>query len=123
MTVEMISVVKHPNAEKNWRHVTIRRNGEQLRAVCFDGPAADGLTPGLLPESWSVKDGTHGRILEPPRKPGGFGGGGGFRNSEPGARLEQDRLDARMAAQLACRAGGFDREVADEILAWLKASR
>lgn len=118
--VEVISVAPHPNVEKpHWRHVTIRRDGEQVRAVCFSN-SADELKPGPLPLGWTVKQGDHGPILEPPRKPGGFGGGGGFRNSEPGLRLEQDRLDARMAAQLAARAGGFDAATAEAVLGWLR---
>lgn len=120
MTIEVVAVVEHPT-NVGWRHVTIRRDGEQARAICFDGPAAGALQPGSLPEGWSVRDGTHGPIVQPPRKPG-MGGGGGFRNSEPGVRLEQDALDRRMAAQLATRTGGFDKETAAKILAWIRGA-
>jgi hypothetical protein len=122
MTIEVVAVVAHHPTNAGWRHVTIRRDGEQVRAICFDGSAADTLQPGSLPEAWSVKEGTHGPIVQPPRKPG-MGGGGGYRNSAEGCRLEQDRLDARMAAQLAARGGSFDREMAEAVLGWLKAAR
>jgi hypothetical protein len=121
MTIEVVAVVEHPT-NAGWRHVTIRRDGEQVRAICFDGSAGGALQPGSLPEGWSVRDGTHGPIVQPPRK-AGIGGGGGFRNSAEGCRLEQDRLDARMAAQLASRDGNFNRSMAEQVLAWLKAAR
>jgi hypothetical protein len=122
MTV--VSVGPHPNPEKaHWRHVVLEENGNRQRAVCFSN-TADELKPGRpLPPDWRVKQGEHGPILEAPRKPGGGFGGGGFRNSEAGLRLEQDRLDARTAATIAARTGGFDRAVADMILDWLRASR
>lgn len=120
--VEIVAIAKHPSNEQ-WRHIVIRRDGGDVRAICFDGPAADGLTPGSLPESWSVKEGTHGPIVTPPRKPGfGGGGGGGFRNSREGVEYEQAALDRRMAVQAAARAGGFDRATADAVLAWLKGT-
>lgn len=121
MTIDVVSIAPHPNTEKNWRHVTIRRDGEQLRAICFSGSAADELKPGPLPLGWIGKEGERGPILEPPRK---LGPGGGFRyrDSEAAVRLEQDRLDARMAAQLATRSGGFDQETAAKILAWIRGA-
>jgi hypothetical protein len=119
MTIEIVSVAAHPNTEKNWRHVTIRRDGEQARAICFDGQQADTLKPGPLPEHWTIREGQFGPVLSPPRKPGAPGGFR-YRDTEDAVRLEQDRLDARMAAQLACRAAGFDRAVADAILAWIR---
>jgi len=119
--MNVVSVAPHPNTEKNWRHVTLEENGNRQRAVCFAGAAADELKPGPLPPDWRMKQGEHGPILEPPRKPGGGGfGGGGYRNSEAGVRYEQDRLDRRLAAELAARAGGFDRKTAEAVLGWLR---
>jgi hypothetical protein len=120
--MNVVSVAPHPNTEKNWRHVTLEENGNRQRAVCFSGTAADELKPGPLPSDWRVKQGEHRPILEPPKKPGGVGGGG-FRNSEAAVRLEQNRLDARMAVQLASRDGNFNRSMAEQVLGWLKAAR
>jgi hypothetical protein len=116
----VVSVLPHPNTEKDWRRVVLEANGNREEAVCFAGSAADELVPGPLPLRWRVKQNDRGLILEMPRQSGRGFSGGGYRNSEAAFHLEQDRLDRRLAAQLAARAGGFDRETAEAILRWLK---
>jgi hypothetical protein len=82
--MNVVSVAPHPNAEKNWRHVTLDENGNRQRAVCFAGAAADELKPGPLPPDWRVKQGEHGPILEPPRSPGALSeGAAGFATRKP----------------------------------------
>jgi hypothetical protein len=109
----------------------------QREVNCYSPLGKDLKEDAPLPEGWEVKTSKAGKpYLAAPRATSGGGGGGrssfnsstAWRNTEAGAKYEQERMDRRTALMQAI-AWGSDRQVmssilrsADEAYVWLRES-
>jgi hypothetical protein len=121
--------------------VTLVDSVGQREVPCYDPRGKDLKEDAPLPEGWEVKTSKAGKpYLAAPRVSGGGGGSGrsvsgpstAWRNTEAGAKYEQERMDRRTALMQAVATDHYATEhdmrtlgvkgYADEFYAWLRRS-
>jgi hypothetical protein len=126
----IVNAVRKHQKNENWRYVDVNDDGKVVSAFC-GGRQADELKIGeALPPDWKIEPGQYGPVLRYPQPAGGGGKGGGFaaawRNTEPGFRYEQSRMDRRTALMQAVQASGAAAPetailgVAEKMYEWLR---
>jgi hypothetical protein len=112
--------------------VTLVDGVGQREVPCYDPRGKDLKEDAPLPEGWEVKTSKAGKLyLAAPRMPGKGAQGSpkwesssSWRNTEAGAKYEQERMDRRTALMQAVGSGGSNNWLigADAFYAWLRKS-
>jgi hypothetical protein len=137
MPSEIVEAVKESQwmkdgVEATTYWVTLVDGVGQREIPCYDPRGKDLKEDAPLPEGWEVKTSKAGKpYLAAPRQSSGGGGGGlgrsgistAWRNTEAGAKYEQERMDRRTALMQAVALGsGITTELADKLYVWLRTS-
>jgi hypothetical protein len=107
--------------------VTLVSDVGQREVPCYDPRGKDLIEDAPVPDGWEVKTSKAGKLyLAAPKAAisGGFRSSGApaaWRNTEPGAKYEQERMDRRTALMQAVAIGsGITTELADKFYDWLR---
>jgi hypothetical protein len=133
--VEQIKVEKWTNRDgedvTSYRVSLVNETG-QREVPCYSPLGKDLKEDAPLPEGWEVKTSKAGKpYLAAPRLTSGGGERAGrlasaptaWRNTEAGAKYEQERMDRRTALMQAVAIGsGITTELAEKFYAWLRES-
>jgi len=131
--VERIKVEKWTNRDgedvTSYRVTLVNETG-QREVPCYSPLGKDLKEDAPLPEGWEVKTSKAGKLyLATPRLTSGGGRSGAtglstaWRNTEAGAKYEQERMDRRTALMQAVAIGsGITTELAEKFYQWLRES-
>jgi hypothetical protein len=130
--VERIKVEKWTNRDgedvTSYRVTLVNETG-QREVPCYSPLGKDLKEDAPLPEGWEVKTSKAGKpYLAAPRasrppSPGLGPFGASWRNTEAGAKYEQERMDRRTALMQAVAIGsGITTELAEKFYQWLRES-
>jgi hypothetical protein len=131
--VERIKVEKWTNRDgedvTSYRVSLVNETG-QREVPCYSPLGKDLKEDAPLPEGWEVKTSKAGKpYLAAPRQSSGGGGSlrsgasTAWRNTEAGAKYEQERMDRRTALMQAVAIGsGITTELAEKFYQWLRES-
>jgi len=129
--VERIKVEKWTNRDgedvTSYRVTLVNETG-QREVPCYSPLGKDLKEDAPLPEGWEVKTSKAGKpYLAAPRASGGGRSVGAapaaWRNTESGAKYEQERMDRRTALMQAVAIGsGITTELAEKFYTWLRES-
>jgi hypothetical protein len=129
--VERIKVEKWTNRDgedvTSYKVTLVNETG-QREVPCYSPLGKDLKEDTPLPEGWEVKTSKAGKpYLAAPRVSGGGRSVGAapaaWRNTEAGAKYEQERMDRRTALMQAVAIGsGITTELAEKFYQWLRGS-
>jgi len=117
------------NEEVTSYRVTLVDGAGQREVPCYDPRGRDLAEDAPLPDGWEVRMSKAGKLyLAAPKPPtsGGYRSGGApaaWRNTEAGAKYEQERMDRRTALMQAVAIGsGITTDLAEKFYRWLRES-
>jgi len=116
------------NEEVTSYRITLVDGAGQREVPCYDPRGRELVEDAPLPDGWEVKASKAGKLyLAPPRVGGSTSSRGGisaaWRNTEAGAKYEQERMDRRTALmQAVALDSGIVTELAEKFYRWLRQS-